>query len=330
MVQVAQTHSDFRMVISESHSTSQPVECSTPFARLERTILMPATLYPMPTGIDRPELTTRDVMASALGSLIDPFLVVSLFDMRGPLFPPHPHAGFSVATYIFPESEIGFWNQDTLGNRNLIPPGAMHLTVAGAGVMHEETVTRSGRSALGLQIWIDHADSDREVAPAALHLAAGDVPTVTQDGVTRRVLLGASRGGASPVQAPLSARLIDVNLAAGATLDESMAAGETAFAVIRQGEVQTDAGPAGPATAVFANDGALRMTALVPSRLTIFAGPPLRHAHIPAGPFVASTEAQLRSFRARFAAGGMGRLTAFDQTALDCAFDRLGTNAPIR
>jgi hypothetical protein len=282
---------------------------------------MPATLYTMPTGIDRPELTTRDLMAESLGNRIDPFLVISLFEMRGPLFPPHPHAGFSVATYIFPESGIGFWNQDTLGNRNLIPPGALHLTVAGSGVMHEETVTRTGRSALGLQIWIDHADADREVAPAALHLAAGEVPTVARGGVTRRVLIGASGGVASPVRAPHPVRLIDIDLAEGATLDEPLNRGETAFAVIRQGYVQTDAGPAGPAAGVFAGDGAVRMTALAAARLTVFAGLPLRHAHVPAGPFVAATDAQARAFRARFAAGGMGRLTAFDQAALDRDFD---------
>lgn len=288
---------------------------------------MPELLYRMPTGIDRPELTTHDLMAASLGDRIDPFLVISLFDMRGPLFPPHPHAGFSVATYIFPESEIGFWNQDTLGNRNLIPPGAMHLTVAGAGVMHEETVTRSGKSALGLQIWIDHADADREVAPAALHLAAGEVPTVTQDGVTRRVLLGASGGLASTVTAPTAARLIDVDLAEGATLEEPVAPSETAFAVILEGKGQTAAGAAGPATAVFAEAGALRLTALTAARLTIFAGPPLRHRVIPAGPFVASTEDQARAFRARYSAGGMGRLTAFDQAALDRDFDLTLTSA---
>ncbi|WP_137111173.1 pirin family protein [Rhodobacter sp. SY28-1] len=284
---------------------------------------MAASLFLMPTGIDRPELSTLDLMAASLGDRIDPFLVISLFEMRGPLFPPHPHAGFSVATYIFPESEIGFWNQDTLGNSNLIRPGSLHLTVAGAGVMHEETVTRSGRTALGLQIWIDHADADREVAPAALHLAAADVPTTTADGVTRRVLLGTSGGLTSPISAPLSARIVDIDLHAGAVVEETVPAGETAFAVIRAGEVETDGGRAGPGTAVFLNGADLRLTARNDARLTVFGGPPLRHAVIPAGPFVASTEAQVRTFRARFAAGGMGRLTAFDQATLDRDFDRL-------
>jgi redox-sensitive bicupin YhaK (pirin superfamily) len=282
-------------------------------------------LFKLPVGIDRPELTTRDLIAASLGDQIDPFLVVSLFDMRGPLFPPHPHAGFSVATYIFPESEIGFWNQDTLGNRNLIPPGALHLTVAGAGVMHEETVARSGRPALGLQIWIDHGDADREVAPAALHLAATEVPTMAEGGVTRRVLLGASGGLTSPISPPHSARLIDVDLAENATLEETVSMGETAFAVIRQGRVRTDAGPAGPAMAIFPGNGPLKMTAQTHTRVTIFAGAPLRHPVISAGPFVASTETQARTFRARFAAGRMGWLTAFDQAALDCDFDRDAT-----
>jgi hypothetical protein len=280
------------------------------------------SLIPMPQGFTRSELTTHDLMTSAVGDLIDPFLVISLFEMTAPVFPPHPHAGFSVATYIFPESGIGFWNQDTLGNRNLIPPGAMHLTVAGAGVMHEETVTRSGRSARGLQIWIDHADADREVAPAALHLAAKDVPTLDRDGVVRRVLLGTSAGLTSPVSPPLEARIVDVDLRAGAVLDEPVPPGETAFAVIRAGRIETASGPAGPGMAVFAQGDHLRLIAQTESRMTLFGGPPLRHAALPAGPFVASTEAQARAFRARFSAGGMGRLTPFDQAALDRDFDR--------
>lgn len=283
---------------------------------------MPAvpSLYPMPTGINRPELFTRDMMAASLGGRIDPFLVISLFDMRGPLFPPHPHAGFSVATYIFPESEIGFWNQDTLGNRNLIPPGALHLTVAGSGVMHEETVTRSGRSALGLQIWIDHADGDREVPPAALHLGAAEVPVIRAGGVTRRVLLGASGGLVSPLSPPLAARIVDVELQAGAVMDEPTPSGETAFAVIRAGQVETGAGTAGPGTAVFANGAWLRLIARTDALLTLFGAPPLRHTVIPSGPFVASTGAQARAFQTRFAQGGMGRLTAFHQPDLDRDF----------
>lgn len=279
------------------------------------------TLVTLPQGFNRPELTTHDLTFDTFGPAIDPFLIISLFDMRGPVFPPHPHAGFSVATYIFPESEIGFWNQDTLGNRNAIAPGALHVTVAGAGVMHEETVSRSGRSATGLQIWIDHAHADRTVPPRAVHLAASAVPVVEAPGVVARVLMGTYAGVTAPVDAPVTATLVDIELSAGARIDVPVLPGDTAFAVIRSGVLVTDWGTAGPATAVFAAHGALTLTARETTRLTVFAGAPLKHSPVPAGPFVAASAAQAQAFRARFSAGDMGRLVPFDQAELDATFD---------
>jgi hypothetical protein len=40
-----------------------------------------------------------------------------------------------------------------------------------------------------------------------------------------------------------------------------------------------------------------------------------------ASPFIPSSEAQARAFRARFSSGRMGRLTAIDQSALGRDFD---------
>jgi redox-sensitive bicupin YhaK (pirin superfamily) len=279
------------------------------------------TMIALPQGFNRPELTTHDLTFDTFGGAIDPFLIISLFDMRGPVFPPHPHAGFSVATYIFPESEIGFWNQDTLGHRNAIAPGALHVTVAGAGVMHEETVSRSGRSATGLQIWIDLAHADRTVPPRAVHLAAPAVPVINAPGVVARVLMGTYAGVTAPVDAPVTATLVDIELSAGARLDVPVAPGNTAFAVIRSGTLLTDQGTAGPATAVFANTDVLTLIARDTTRLTLFAGTPLKQSPVPAGPFVAATGAQAQAFRARFLAGDMGRLVPFDQAELDAAFD---------
>lgn len=279
------------------------------------------SIIEIPRGFDRPDLVTLDLTFERFRELIDPFIVLSLFDMKGPVFPPHPHAGFTVATYIFPESEIGFWNQDTLGNVNRIAPGAMQLTVAGSGAMHEETVTRSGRSARGLQIWIDHAEADREVAPRGIHLAEVDVPIARRDGLTRRVLIGASAGAASPVDAPVTATLVDVDLAPGAVWREDIAEGHTGFAIVRSGVVQTAGGVAIAGSAVFGADSVLCLTAREAARATFFGGRPLRHPIFPAGPFVASDQAQARAFRARYGAGGMGQLTPFDQAALDRDFD---------
>ena len=75
---------------------------------------------------------TWDMNEPAGAHDIDPFILVSLFEMSAP--------------YILPESPIGFINQDSIGTRNRIEPGAIHMTVAGSGAVHEEQPERSARS----------------------------------------------------------------------------------------------------------------------------------------------------------------------------------------
>ncbi len=81
------------------------------------------------------------------------------------------------------------------------------------------------------------------------------------------------------------------------------------------------AGVVCPASAVFVEGGTQRLKVLTAARLTVFSDRPRRHGVIPPGPFVASTEDRVRASCSRFAAGGMGRLDAFDQVALDWEFD---------
>lgn len=261
-------------------------------------------------------LVTTDLGGGAVASFLDPFIMVSLYEMAAPTFPPHPHAGFSVATYILPESPIGFFNQDTLGNRNLISPGALHITVAGRGVQHEEQPERLGSRARGYQIWIDHSDADRELAPYALHLAAQDVPVSESRGATVRTVLGASNDAVSPLAPPTSVRLIDVALEPGATFDQSLKLGETAFLLVLEGIVDV-AGVtvrAGEAALTDTDGNELSVGAIGGhARFTLFAGAPLKNRRVQSGPFVASSKSQLLRFASEYRAGAFGKLTPFSE-----------------
>ncbi len=245
---------------------------------------------------------------------MNPFMVVSLYDMAGPTFPPHPHAGFSVATYILPESPIGFINHDTLGNRNRIAPGALHVTVAGRGVQHEEQPERGDSLARGFQIWVDHCDEDREIAPYARHLRADEVPVTEHQGATIRAVLGASNGLVSPLELPTRVRVIDVSLDAGARLSQDLTPGENGFVLVMTGAVEiggtrVDAG----AAATTSVDGDLLVVSAPdgPARFIVFAGAPLPGPRVKHGPFVASGPEQLQRFIARLQSGGFGTLTPF-------------------
>lgn len=259
-------------------------------------------------------LVTTDLGGDAVAAQIDPFIMISLYDMAAPTFPPHPHAGFSVATYILPESRIGFFNQDTLGNRNRIAPGALHVTVAGSGVQHEEQPERLGSLARGYQIWIDHNDEQRELAPHALHLAAHDVPLVQRDGAIIRVVLGASSGASSPLLPPTPVRLIDVELEEGAYFEQELTKGEAAFLFVLDGVIDVaNERVGGGQVAITHPDGErLRVGAMAGgARFTLFAGAPLNSRRVQSGPFVASSQAQLQRFASGFRAGAFGTLMPF-------------------
>ncbi|MDX2237120.1 MAG: pirin-like C-terminal cupin domain-containing protein [Hyphomonadaceae bacterium] len=261
-----------------------------------------------------PGLTTTDLSADVVGQPLDPFIVVSLYDMAGPTFPPHPHAGFSVATYILPESPVGFVNHDTLGNRNRIAPGALHVTVAGSGVQHEEQPERTGALARGFQIWIDHAADQREIAPHALHLRAEEAPVVVRDGARARVVLGGSQGATSPLLTPTPVRLIDVSLDRGAAYAQDLLRGETAFLVVHAGAVsiagvRVEAGEV--ATTSTDGDELVVQAHETAARFTLFAGMPLHEKRVQRGPFVAADVQQLQRFVGTFERTGFGRLTPF-------------------
>lgn len=277
----------------------------------DRTIL---DIVSAPVSHHGPGLVTYDATEAVLGANMDPFIVVSLYDMAGPTFPPHPHAGFSVATYILPESPIGFINQDSIGHRNTIPPGALHVTMAGSGVLHEEQPEHAGQVARGFQIWIDHANGARAMPPSASTLHAKDVPMVVKNGATIRVVLGASNSAASPLEVQTAVRLIDVRLEPGAAFSQHLDRDENAFLMIHGGSAQVNGRHAqvGELVRTAADGETLSVTAAAEgARFTLFAGRPLRQVRAQRGPMVAGDQAELSRFMNAYAKGQFGVLTPF-------------------
>jgi redox-sensitive bicupin YhaK (pirin superfamily) len=284
------------------------------------------TPYPVPAGLNHPFLTTHDLTHDRLGAALSPFLIISYFDMTGPVFPPHPHAGFSVATYLLPESPTGFWNRDTLGTHNAIQPGSLHWSVAGAGLMHEETVMRSGKLARGFQIWIDHPDALRQVPPAALHVAGGDMPVTTEGGVTRRLVVGQDGTVQTTISTPVEVTILDIRAEPGARWVEMLAKGHQAWAWVLEGGLKVDGQSVAAGETLRLTAGVTFAASAVGARLVIFSGKPTGSTVVQGGPFVGSSRAEIDGFHARYRSGGMGRLPAFDQAAIDRDYDAAQQN----
>jgi redox-sensitive bicupin YhaK (pirin superfamily) len=254
-----------------------------------------------------------------LGSL-DPFINLDDFHMPQPFFPPHPHAGFSVMTYIFEDSEGAFINRDSLGDHSRIEPGGLHWTQAGRGVQHEEIPEQPGQDCHGLQMWVNHSDRDRHVAPRAWNLDAHEIPEACPNtGARVRVLVGEAFGLRAPFEPVTPITLLDVHLEPGVSLQLPAPTDRMALALVIRG-----AGSFGRdrmrlethAAATFNRDDDTLEVQAGPDGLEVLigTGKPYNEEFVFGGPFVGSTQQDVLEARARFQRGEMGLLepsTAF-------------------
>lgn len=240
---------------------------------------------------------------------MDPFIGVDHFRMTQPTFPPHPHAGFSAVTYLFDDAETGFVNRDSQGFEGPIAPGALHWTLAGRGLMHEELPQEPGRVAHGLQIFVNLPAATKLQAPRALHLAPEAMPVVQGPGWTARVVFGRWGAQVAPLDLPVDASLAIVDLAPGAALATPWIEGQQGFALVVRGEAVADGLPLPTGSAVaYRRAPPWRVAGDQPVRLALFAGTPLREPVVQHGPFVMNTEAQIVDALRRYQRGDMGQL----------------------
>lgn len=181
-------------------------------------------------------LSVAQINHRLLGEYLDPYLMFDHFEMAQPYFPPHPHAGFSAVTYMLPGSKNGFINRDSLGNRNEIGPGAIHWTVAGRGVVHEEVPQVRGIICEGLQIFVNLHSSKKFTEPYALHADEVDIPKVRFEKSLVRVVVGEYQGVRSSLEPPVEVQLLDVELKKGGVFEHTVPAGYKGFIYALSGE----------------------------------------------------------------------------------------------
>jgi quercetin 2,3-dioxygenase len=245
---------------------------------------------------------------------IDPFIVATDFHMSEPFFPPHPHAGVSVLTYIFEDSENAFINRDSFGDHSRIEAGGLHLTQAGNGVQHEEIPEVNGIDAHGLQLWVNHAASDRLVAAKAFHADKNQVPELkNREGSRIRILLGELEGMKGAIQAVTPVTLLDAHVDSGknAKIDVPEDFNAWLFVIKGGGELSDGTALKQYSFVLFENAGEqFQLTAGNKGiEFLVGMGKPLNEPNVFGGPFVMTTADQLLETKRRFGRGEMGQLT---------------------
>lgn len=273
--------------------------------------LLPQMMTPLPVHPMRMGDNFYAASVRAAPGQIDPFLGADLFHMRAPTFGPHPHAGFSAITYLLQDSETGFLNRDSLGDKAYIAPGALHWTLAGRGVQHDEVPEHRGRWAHGLQLFIKLPAAEELQPPRAMHLEPSDMPRWDlEGGGSAKLVFGSYCGRRAPVDVPQPVALLDIQLEPGARTRLLLPEGQTPVLLGISGEIDLGNRVVGPNEAITGGRGGrpLLLATSGAAQCLLLLGTPTNEPVHRQGPFALSTVERLEQAVKDFHSGAMGHL----------------------
>ncbi len=285
-----------------SHAPVTPHPAVVDPRRVERLVTGRATSDG--AGVKLTRVLTQDLQRR-----LDPFLMLDAFgsdsaDDYIAGFPDHPHRGFETVTYMLAGR---MRHRDSAGNEGLLQSGGVQWMTAGRGVIHSELPEQSEGLMEGFQLWLNLPARDKMRAPWYRDLQSAELPEWRSGGVTVRVIAGTSQGVSGAVQREDSQVLyLDVHLAAGATFEQPLPAGNNAFIYVYRGSVAIGEQPVPQQRmAILANrgDGVRVSAAGAAARLLLIAGRPLNEPIVQHGPFVMNTQAEIAQAIADFRAG---------------------------
>jgi redox-sensitive bicupin YhaK (pirin superfamily) len=242
-----------------------------------------------------------------------PFL---LFDYAGPHnFAPalqprgvgqHPHRGFETVTIAY-EGEVA--HRDSTGGGGTIKPGDVQWMTAAGGIIHEEfhspAFTRTGGPFRMVQLWVNLPARHKMAKAGYQAIASADIPVVQLPGGTARIIAGELGEAKGPARTFSPINLWDVRLAAGADVTLDLPQGHTAMVAVLSGHVTVGETGAGEAEIIrFEREGSqVRIRADGDSVLLVMTGEPLGEPVVGYGPFVMTSQAEIRQAITDFNSG---------------------------
>lgn len=247
--------------------------------------------------------SARQYPRQAFADLIDPVLNVDWFEMNGPTFPPHPHAGFSAVTYLFADSPNGFVNRDSFGDVADIRPGGLHWSRASEGMMHEEMPIAGAGPVHGLQIFINlPADAQNDPA-AAFAVHPEDVRVRSGAGWTSRVAVDGTTLSHIADALPAPVRIEEIKLDRDTGHGVDVPSGWGGILIVLDGELRVGSVDLTFGQAIgFATEGDACLaisTGDMPTRLAMVSGQRLHQPIVAGGPLMTASTKLLDRARRR-------------------------------
>ena len=280
--------------------------------------------------------TVRRLLPAARCRSVGPFI---FFDHFGPVtvqpdtnydVRPHPHIGLATVTYLF---DGAMMHRDSLGNQQLIEPGAINWMTSGRGIVHSERRPDSLRHQAhvnhGLQLWTALPRGHEEDDPSFSHTASSAIPELPVGDGRVRVLVGQAFGANSPVATFSRTLYLDVALPAGGRFELPALAPELAVYAV-QTEVSVDGQPAAArAMAVLEPGMPAVISAAQAARFVVIGGDPLDGPRHMWWNFVSSDKERILRASADWEAQRMGKVPGDEEEFIPLPPTRFASPEPI-
>ena len=244
---------------------------------------------------------------------LDPFLMLDAFNSDDPNayiagFPDHPHRGFETVTYMLAGA---LRHRDNKGNVGLLGPGALQWMTAGRGIVHSEMPEQRDGLMRGFQLWLNLPARDKMCAPHYRDVAAEEIPLIDlAAGVQAKILAGEIAGRRGIVETGATAPIyLDIVAAPNTACELAVPADHTAFLYAYEGEVKVGEREtaarlqSGRLGILSSGDRVVIEVGAAGARLLFAAAKPLREPVAKYGPFVMTTEAEIKQAIADYRGG---------------------------
>jgi redox-sensitive bicupin YhaK (pirin superfamily) len=253
----------------------------------------------------------RTIGTPALRNL-DPFLMLDHFSSDDPDdyiagFPNHPHRGFITFTYMLDGHML---HEDSMGNKGDLRSGGAQWMKAASGVIHSEMPQQTNGLMRGFQLWINLPAKEKMSAPGYQEFSPEAIPTIENDDVAIRVLIGEYQGQRGRVEDPYTnAQYLDVALKAGQTFAHAVDSDLQAFLYVFEGDatIGDTTLPIHSFAVLGAGDSVQITAGSQAARFILVAGRPINEPIVQYGPFVMNTREEIEHAFADYRDGKLVR-----------------------
>ena len=245
---------------------------------------------------------------------LDPFLLLDEFKSDDSAdyvagFPDHPHRGFETVTYMLAGA---MQHRDHLGHAGNLVAGSVQWMTAGRGIIHLEMPQQHDGLMWGFQLWVNLPADTKMTEPRYQDIAPDQIPEAEVDGARIRVVAGDVDGLHGPVNGVATdPTYLDVTVPAGGVVTLPVPADRNACCYVFEGDGTIGAcdDRAGESVqpgelAVLAEGDRVTLTGgAAPLRLLLLAAKPIGEQVARYGPFVMTTQDEIRQAIDDFRAG---------------------------